>query len=240
MKKPIIGINGNLTKDGKYAKLSQEYSRAVLKAGGIPVILPSLTLSSFRRDGASNDILERILDRIDGLLLSGGHDLSPIFYGEKILNKKVILLPELKQRFDLALAKEALKRKMPILGTCYGAQLINVALGGALFQDIASQIKSAIGHRKSYHKVYLCEGTLLHRIIGKKSISTNSTHHQSIKIPGKGLMINARAEDSIIEGIEAPNGFCLGIQWHPERMMDSREQGELLRTFIQYAAGQTD
>jgi putative glutamine amidotransferase len=231
MKKPIIGINGNLTKDGRYAKLSQEYSRAVLKAGGIPVILPSLPL-------VSNGILERILDRIDGLLLSGGHDLSPRHYNEKILNKKVILLPESKQRFDLALAKAAIKRKMPILGTCYGAQLINVALGGSLFQDIATQIKSAIGHRKSYHKVYLCEGTLLHRIIGKKYIMTNSTHHQSIKTPCKNLIINARAEDTIIEGVEAPNGFCLGIQWHPERMIDSTEQVNLLRAFIQYAARQ--
>jgi len=230
MKKPIIGINGNLTKDGRYVKLSQEYSRAVLKAGGIPVILPSLPQPD-------KGLLESILDRIDGLLLSGGHDLSPRFYGEKILNKKVILLPELKQRFDLALTKSALKRKIPILGTCYGVQLINVSLGGALFQDIAAQIKSAIGHRKSYHKVYLCEGTLLHRIIGKKYIITNSTHHQSIKTPGKNLIINARAEDTIIEGVELPDGFCLGVQWHPERMMDSKEQVNLFRAFIQYASG---
>ncbi|MBI5779436.1 MAG: gamma-glutamyl-gamma-aminobutyrate hydrolase family protein [Planctomycetes bacterium] len=228
MKKPIIGINGNLTKDGRYSKLSQEYSRAVLKAGGIPVILPSLAL-------IGNGILELILDRIDGLLLSGGHDLSPRHYGEKIFNKKVILLPELKQRFDLALTQAALKRKMPILGTCYGAQLINVALGGNLFQDIATQVKSAIGHRKSCHKVYLCEGTLLHRIIGRNYIITNSTHHQSIKTPGRNLLINARAEDSIIEGVETPGGFCLGVQWHPERMMDSKDQIALLRAFIQYA-----
>ena len=232
MKKPIIGINGNLTKDGRYAKLSQEYSRAVLKAGGIPVILPSLPLAGSRAGG----MLERIHDRKDGLLLSGGHDLSPRFYGEKVINNKVILLPELKQRFDLALVKSALKLKMPILGTCYGAQLINVALGGALFQDIASQIKSAIGHRKSYHKVYLCEGTLLHRILGRKSIITNSTHHQSIKTLGKNLIINARAEDTIIEGVESPDGFCLGIQWHPERMMDSQEQVNLFRAFIQHAS----
>jgi len=227
MKKHIIGINGNLTKDGRYAKLSQKYSRAVLKAGGIPMILPSLPL-------AGNGLLEGILNKIDGLLLSGGHDLSPRFYGEKILNNKVILLPELKQRFDLALAKAAFKRKMPILGTCYGAQLINVVLGGNLFQDIATQVKSAIGHRKSYHKVYLCEGTLLHRILGRKYIITNSTHHQSIKTLGKNLIINARAEDTIIEGIETTDGFCLGIQWHPERMMDSKEQVGLLRAFIQY------
>jgi len=144
----------------------------------------------------------------------------------------------LKQKFDLALAKAAIKRKMPILGTCYGAQLINVVLGGALFQDIASQIKSAIGHRKSYHKVYLCEGTLLYRILGRKHIITNSTHHQAIKTLGKNLIINARAEDSIIEGVEMAHGFCLGLQWHPERMMDSKEQDGLLKAFIQYASRQ--
>ncbi|HLD35171.1 MAG TPA: gamma-glutamyl-gamma-aminobutyrate hydrolase family protein [Planctomycetota bacterium] len=238
MKKPIIGINGNLTKDGRYSKLSQEYSRAVLKAGGSPVILPSLPLAGNLPEwhGQVGGILERILDSIDGLLLSGGHDLSPALYGEKILNKKVILLPEVKQRFDLALTKAALKRKTPILGTCYGAQLINVALGGALFQDIRSQIKSAIGHKKSYHKVYLCEGTLLHRILGRRSIITNSFHHQSIKTLGRNLIISARAEDGIIEGVELPNSFCLGLQWHPERMMDIKEQVGLLRAFIQYAA----
>jgi putative glutamine amidotransferase len=228
MKKPVIGINGNLTEDGQYAKLSQEYSRAILKAGGIPVILPPLPQPD-------KGLMKSILDRIDGLLLSGGHDLSPRHYNEKILNKKVILLPELKQRFDLALAQAALKRKMPVLGICYGAQLINIVSGGSLFQDIATQVKTASEHRKANHKVYLCEGTLLHDIIGKKSIITNSFHHQSIKEPGKGLRINARSEDALIEGIELAEGFCLGIQWHPERMMDSREQAELLRAFIQYA-----
>ncbi|MEW6026674.1 MAG: gamma-glutamyl-gamma-aminobutyrate hydrolase family protein [Planctomycetota bacterium] len=228
MKKPVIGINGNMPKNARYAKLSQEYSRAVLKAGGIPIILPPASFVP--------GVVDSLLGRIDGLFLSGGHDLSPRFYGEKVLNDKVILLPELKQRFDLTLARAAIKRKIPVLGTCYGAQLINVALGGALFQDIATQIRSAIGHRKSSHKVYLCEGTLLHRIIGKKHIITNSSHHQSIKTLGKGLVINARAEDAIIEGVELPSGFCLGLQWHPERMMDSPEQVALLRAFVKYAS----
>ena len=136
----------------------------------------------------------------------------------------------------MALVKTAFGCKIPILGTCYGAQLINVALGGTLFQDIAGQVKSAIGHRKSHHKVYLREGTLLHRIIGKKYIITNSSHHQSIKTPGKNLLINARAQDSIIEGVEMPGGFCLGLQWHPERMIDAKEQKDLFKAFIESAS----
>jgi putative glutamine amidotransferase len=229
MKKPVIGINADLTRDGKDVRLSQEYVRVVLKAGGIPVLLPCAA-------PAADGIPERMLDGIDGLLLSGGRDLNPRFYGEKILNRKVILLPELKQGFDLALVKSALKRKMPILAICYGVQLINVALGGSLFQDIASQLKSAANHRQGGHKIRIVRGTLLHRIINKEYITANSFHHQAIKTPGGNLAVNARAADDVIEGVELPGGFCLGLQWHPERMPDKKEQVKLFKALVQYAA----
>lgn len=230
MKKPIIGINADLTVDAKALKITLEYSRAVIKSGGVPVILPCLIPNN-------HVILNRFLDIVDGVLLSGGRDLSPLLYGEKGFYKSVFLLPEARQSFDLALARLALKRKIPILGICYGLQLVNVALGGSLFQDIDSHLKTGIEHPKDAHNSYICEGSLLRRIMGQKYIMVNSAHHQSIKVLGKNLMINARAEDGVIEGVELSGGFCIGVQWHPERMMDTKEQVNLFRAFIRSAAG---
>lgn len=242
MKKPIIAINANITKDRIYARLNQNYYRAILKAGGMPFILPCLPLSN--NNSQNTILLGNYLDKIDGLLLSGADDLSPQLYNEKPLIGKLNLIPETKEMFDLQLTKLALRKKIPILGICYGAQLINVALGGSLFQNIPSQIKTARNHKNTYHKVYISELSLLYHIIGKKSILVNSSHHQSIKKPGKNLIVNARSEDCLIEGIEMPyhlkkpfssNKFCLGIQWHPEEMLDKKEQVMLFRTFVKSA-----
>ncbi|MFH0888060.1 MAG: gamma-glutamyl-gamma-aminobutyrate hydrolase family protein [Planctomycetota bacterium] len=243
MKKPIIGINANLTDDKKYIRLYHDYCTAILKSGGIPFVIPSLKLSGSA--SYNNKISKEIIGKIDGLLLSGGNDLSPACYGEKQLKVKMKLVPDIKQIFDLQLTKSALKKKIPILGICYGTQLLNVALGGNLFQDITSQMKTAKKHTNTFHKIYICEGTMLYRIIGQKTIRVNSFHHQAIKTPGENLMINARAEDCIIEGVEIPyhlkknysyNKFCLGVQWHPERILDQKEQSRLFRAFVQSAS----
>jgi len=210
MKKPIIAINANFSKDEKYSQLNRDYSNAISRAGGIPIILPSLKTSE--KD------LRQIINHIDGLILSGGHDIWPRLYGEKVLNRTVIPLPEIKQSSDFKLFKLAFEKKIPILGICYGCQLINVALGGRLFQDIKSQLGTKIKHKNASHTIYICEGTLLHRIINRKKLEVNSRHHQSVKEPAKGLMINARSTDTIIEGVETidRSRFCLGVQWHPE------------------------
>ncbi|MFH1232014.1 MAG: gamma-glutamyl-gamma-aminobutyrate hydrolase family protein [Planctomycetota bacterium] len=246
MKKPVIGINANLTEDKKYIRLYHNYCTAILKAGGIPFVIPSLKLSGSTQPlHARTGLLEEIIGKIDGLLLSGGDDLSPTCYDEKPLRGKIKLIPDTKQIFDLQLTKSALKKKIPILGVCYGTQLLNVALGGDLFQDIPSQMKTAKIHTDTFHKIYICEGTLLYRIIGQKTIRVNSLHHQAIKTPGENLMVNSRAEDCIIEGIEIPyhlkknysyNKFCLGVQWHPERLLDRKEQFHLFRAFVQAAS----
>jgi len=243
MKKPVIGINANLTDDKKYIRLYHDYCTAILKAGGIPFVIPSLKLSNstFR----NNKLLEEIIGKIDGLLLSGGDDLSPACYDEKPLKGKIKLIPDTKQIFDLQLTKSAFRKKIPILGICYGIQLLNVALGGDLFQDIPSQMKTAGIHTNTFHKVYICEGTLLYRIMRQKTIRVNSLHHQAIKTPGKNLMINARSEDCIIEGVEIPyhlkknysyNKFCMGVQWHPERILDRKEQLRLFQALVQAAS----
>lgn len=234
MNKPIIAINAIFTKDGKATRLALDYTRAIIEAGGLPIILPSSKISDAE--------LEQIINKVDGLLLSGGPDISPDIYGETTLNHTIKLLPKIKQDFDFRLLKLALKQQLPILGICYGCQLLNVALGGSLFQDIASQIKAHKAHRKTEHKIYICEGTLLHRIVGRNTILANSRHHQSIKTPGRNLMINARCEDNVIEGIEIPyhinnkKGFCLGVQWHPESIIDREEHLLLFKALVKAAA----
>jgi gamma-glutamyl-gamma-aminobutyrate hydrolase PuuD len=236
MKKPVIAINANLTKDGKRAQLAQDYSNAVYQAGGLPMVLPPLNLA-----GAAD--ISVLINQVDGLVLSGATDIAPEVYQEKVLTKTVNLLPGVKQAFDLQLVKLALKKKLPILGICYGCQLINVVLGGTLFQDIRTQTPSRIKHRGTFHKIYICEGTLLYHIIGKNTLEVNSRHHQAIKTPGKNLMINARSEDTGIEGVEIPyywhhqNGFCLGVQWHPESIAERPEQLRLFTALIKAARG---
>ncbi|MDI6732833.1 MAG: gamma-glutamyl-gamma-aminobutyrate hydrolase family protein [Planctomycetota bacterium] len=233
MRKPVIAINANLTNDKKYNRLATDYTRAILKAGGILFIIPPFS-------NHSEKLLEHILEKADGLLLSGGNDISPEVYGENHFPHKIKEIPKIKQRFDIELTRLALKKNLPVLAICYGHQLLNVVLGGSLFQDINTQIKGAQRHKRSEHTVYLCEGTLLVDIIRKKTIRVNSTHHQCIKTLGKGLMINALAQDGIIEGVEIfpprKNAFCIGVQWHPERILHKKEQLRLFQEFIRISS----
>jgi len=224
MRKPFIGISVSFVQN-KYLHLQKDYCESVYRAGGAPVLIPCVEPS----------LAAGYLNRIDALLLSGGDDLNPFLYSEKPIQGKVKLVARAREIFDLQLVRLALKRGIPMLGICYGAQLLNVVLGGSLFQHILTQVKTAVRHKYSAHKVYLCEGTLLHGIIGKKSVMTNSFHHQAIKEPGRNLRISARSEDTLIEAIELPpvtNRFCIGVQWHPERMPDNKDQLRLFDAFV--------
>ncbi|HET7839586.1 MAG TPA: gamma-glutamyl-gamma-aminobutyrate hydrolase family protein [Rectinemataceae bacterium] len=220
--KALIGITTNLEQRPgcRYHTLTERYVRSVIRAGGLPIILPSWSDPSSPAD---------YLDRIDGLLLTGGGDIAPILYGEDPLAG----LKSVSQRRDqaeLALAKEALARGMPLFGVCRGHQVLNVAMGGSLYQDIATQLPGSSKHdagefpyEEPWHLIRLQgRGTRLFEIFGKESVGTNSFHHQAVKELAPGLRATATSADGVIEAMEAEEGssFVLSVQFHPEGMID--------------------
>jgi putative glutamine amidotransferase len=238
---PLIGITadsangpgaGNRTNGEPTLFLPERYAAAIERAGGAPLVLPAT---------GSESSLRRYLDTIDGLLISGGNfDIHPRYYGEEATRKLGNLIP-VRTEFELNLARLALRRDLPVLGICGGAQAINVVLGGSLFQDIAHQCPGATEHQQSFkkasggHRIAVKDGTRLHRIVQRQSLEVNTTHHQAVKQLGKGLVVNAVADDGIIEGIESvPHSFVLGIQWHPEIL--ARRQLAQRRIFLSFVA----
>jgi len=179
--------------------------------------------------------IKKYIKSIDGLLISGAADLHPALYNERILPQTKSTLP-LKQEFDMELVQTAWDRRIPVLAICYGAQLLNIYLGGTLFQDITTQLKLK-SHRNKTHTVYISEESTLYRILGKSDVVTNSFHHQAIKTLGRGLVISAKASDGIIEAVEAEDRrrFVIGVQWHPERMTDKQEMKKIFSDFIRTA-----
>lgn len=228
--KPIIGINCDYEEEGKqpYSFIHRDYSEAIIAAGGIPCLLP------FIKD--KND-LELLLKKIDGLLLTGGNDVPPQRYGEERHEKTVCVHPD-KDTSDFILVGAAIQMKKPVLAICYGTQLVNVALGGSLIQDISSEVKTPIIHKdlqnKRYtHTVTIENNSLLYTILGINRIEANSTHHQAIKRLGKGLQDTAHTADGIIEAIEWRDyPFLVSVQWHPERMTDSPHHLALFNALI--------
>lgn len=203
--KPIIGITADM--DENIYKLKQDYVSAVEKSGGLPLILvPAM------------DNVSQIADFIDGLLLPGGNDISPEYYGEKISVPSGCLKIVRKERsdFEIALLKEVVKRKKPVLAICYGMQLVNAAFGGSLYQDIETQVKGAINHREGQHDIKIIQSLAFSP---QPSVFTvNSSHHQAVKALADGFEVFAVSEDGIIEGFYKKNyPFFICVQWHPER-----------------------
>jgi putative glutamine amidotransferase len=235
--KPLIGVTLDAEQPGGYSKypwyaLRANYTNALEAAGGVPVALPHHAAL------ASN-----FLDRIDALVVTGGaFDLDPTLYGDSERHATVTLKEE-RTAADLALVRGALARDMPVLGICGGQQLLAVALGGALLQHIPDSIENALEHEQpnprdqSSHSITLAPGTLLHRIAGADTMQVNSAHHQSVRSPGRFAVVNALAPDGVIEGIEDPRyAFCLGVQWHPEFLIDPAD-ALIFQAFVAAAGG---
>jgi len=240
MSKPIIGIIGNLfsMETGLFLDLDRhyvndDYIAAVEKAGGVPLIIPVT--------GDQADIRTQI-KACGGLVFTGGHDVHPLFYGEQS-RQGLGAVNTRADAFQIAAAKMALAADMPILGICRGLQILNVACGGTLFQDLSHMAGSYIKHVQSgkryepAHKVTILEGSLLHGLFGG-DLWVNSYHHQLIDHLGSGLVTTAFADDGAVEAIEAPEKkFVVGVQWHPEMMATkSDEMLALFRFFVSASA----
>ena len=234
MAKPIIGINCDLKDPDKpkpYLQLYADYFNAIAITGGIPLLIPPL------EDAAD---VEEALTTFDGLLLTGGEDLDPSLYGAP-LHPATEEAPRRRQRFDIRLARAALGRRIPVLAICMGMQLVNVAAGGTLLQDIESESPGCLKHRQlekvgEVHEVSISADSHLARIVGEEPLGVNSTHHQAIDAPAPGFRVCARAPDGVIEAIEQPAApLVLGVQWHPERMLQHARHRSLFRALVEGA-----
>jgi putative glutamine amidotransferase len=216
--RPAVGVTiGYDERRSGLHLLRQDYLRSVEAAGGLPLIL-----APGRPEDASD-----LLDRVDALILTGGSDVDPALYGQAPHPK---LGPVIRERddFELALCREALRRDLPLLAICRGHQVLNVATGGTLIQDIPSEMTGGLDHdprRERWeraHEVRISNGTRLREMLGRETISVNSFHHQAVAQLGQGLLVSARTSDErIVEAIEAPDHrLVLGVQWHPEAFWD--------------------
>ena len=223
--KPRIGITMSYgkSKDGEFFSLKVLYVELVERYGGFPfLIFPT-------RDKRVQSEYTRM---IDGLILSGGRDIHPSYYGEKV-QYKVDLLNRLRPEFEIGLLREFIPTRKPVLGVCYGVQLMNVVCGGTLYQDIPSQIPKAARHEGARHSITVYEDTRLFKLVRESSFEVNSHHHQSVKKLGKGFTCSALALDGIIEAIELKNHpFFIGVQWHPERDSESPLTERIFKGFI--------
>ena len=223
--RPVIGVTLDAEKPGGYSKfpwyaLRANYATALAETGGLPVALPH-----------DPGLAHAYLDTIDALVVTGGaFDVDPGLYGEKERHESVSLKEE-RTAAELALVRGALARDKPVLGICGGEQLLAVALGGSLLQHIPDAVADALEHEQSNardepsHVVRVVPGTLLARIAGSETIQVNSAHHQAVRSPGRFAVVNATAPDGVIEGIEDPRyAFCLGVQWHPEFLIDPADR----------------
>lgn len=222
---PVIGITGNYTQET--CTLAEGYYQSVLKAGGIPFITPPFY---------ETDRLGELLDRLDGIIFSGGGDINPLLLGEEPIKELHSITPERDQQ-ELLLARLAYDRQIPMLGICKGIQIINAALGGTLYQDIHTQmegirIKHSQDQDRRYpsHQVTISRGSILEKIFGTE-LAVNSFHHQACKSAAPGLKVTAMSSDGVIEAIESDEfKSIMGVQWHPETYI-LRNSTEMLPIF---------
>lgn len=222
---PLIGVTLDDEPAGGYSKfpwyaLRRNYLSVLSAAGALPLGLET-----------EPALAEAYVERLDGLVVTGGNfDVDPALFGGGARHDSVTT-KDRRTDFELAVTRAALARDMPVLGICGGQQLLAVALGGTLIQHIPDAVPDALAHEQpnprdeAGHAVSVVADTLLRRITGAETLQVNSAHHQAVETVADGTIVNATAPDGVIEGIEAPGyRFCLGVQWHPEFLIDDGDR----------------
>ena len=209
---PVIGLTGNFQEGA--CTLLEGYFTSILKAGGIPFIIPPVD--------ETNSLINS-LNALDGLLLTGGADINPLFLGEEPIKELHSINPR-RDRQELLLAKLAADRQIPILGICRGIQVMNAAFGGSLYQDIHVQMEGErikhdqdLGRGYASHTVRIEKDSLLYKLFETEILPVNSFHHQAVKEVAPGFRVTARSSDGVIEAMESTEcKSMMGVQWHPE------------------------
>ncbi len=241
MQPPLIGITTYRKADARnYAQIggAEAYVQAVARAGGLPVLVPL---------GLAAAELRSLVERLDGVLFTGGGDIAPERYGVQTDFELMSVDPD-RDRVELELFEFALRSKTPFLGVCRGLQVINVALGGRLYVDIAAELPEALPHRfypdwpreHLAHPVAVKEGSLLSQVLGVAEAQVNSLHHQGVRELGAGLVVTAQAPDGMIEALEVPDHpFGLAVQWHPENLQADPAMRRLFQSLVKAAQSTT-
>ena len=219
--KPIIGVTVDKTISDSgysYERINECNLKALSASGAIPLMLPITE---------EDELIDEYLKIVDGLYFSGGNDISPLIFGEDPI-KEIHEIDYSRDEFEIKLFNKAASKNMPILGICRGEQVINVAAGGSLYQDIYIQREGVNGHSPNFssgghahHKVKIIKDSKLYHILQADELNVNSFHHQAVKNLAEGFKITAFSADGIIEATESVNhSFIVGVQWHPELMYE--------------------
>ncbi len=235
--RPLVGLTLDHETAPTYSKfpwyaLRQNYADWITACGAVPVALPH-----------EPALVPDLLDRLDGVLVTGGaFDVDPALFGAQTRHASVTT-KDRRTEFEAAITRAALDRNLAVLGVCGGQQLLNVVLGGTLLQHIPAAVEGALEHEQPNprnqpgHSVTIVNGTRLAAIVGMDRLDVNSAHHQAVAEPGAGVVVNARAPDGVIEGIEHPGyRFCLGVQWHPEFVLQKGDR-RIGEAFVDAARG---
>lgn len=230
--RPVIGIPPSIENGSNTHFINSDNINAIKNAGGMPVILPYVE---------DKEMMKQAANMIDGLYLTGGNDIDPTLFGEEPHPKLGEINP-IRDYYELGLVKQILEMDKPVLAVCKGIQILNIAMGGDMYQDIYSQIdRSLLQHSQKApidhgsHFMDIVESSLLYNIIGKDRIKVNSRHHQANREPGENVLNSGFAGDGIIEAMESTvHKFVLGLQWHPENMAvrGNEDAGKIYTSFI--------
>ncbi|PJF31603.1 MAG: gamma-glutamyl-gamma-aminobutyrate hydrolase [Phototrophicales bacterium] len=233
---PLIGITGSIIErnNNRYIAAYEPNAKAIIQAGGLPIVIPC---------DLDPQTLRAIYERVDGVLLPGGGDIDPEFYGATPHEKTALIIRE-RDIAEIQIAKWAVADDLPMFGICRGHQVFNVAMGGTLYQDIPSELRTQYTHdiekgmprSTLLHDVKIAPNSKLATILKTEQIRVNSLHHQAVMTPADTVQVTAYAPDGVIEASELPNKrFILTVQWHPEDLQDMSQMRDLFKAFVDAA-----